>query len=478
MGNINNLRKQLDQANNRLDSLSELPESEDPVSFCINTLGFTPTDYQRKALLDTSQFLCLRWSRQSGKTITACARILWTASTRPGAMIAVVSPSMRQSKLVIGRIVSLARRLPKERLEDVQKTKITFTNGSVIDALPNNPDTIRGPSLHLVYCDEMNFIRNDKELYDAFLFTIGTTGGTIIVSSTPGSRDSLFYKICHDPSYPFSRHHVTWKEALEPNGPLNEKVLGQIRKQLEGDTWRWMREMEAEFAENEESYFSLALITGATDENLSYIPASSRLQGRTLYAGIDFGKHHDPSAVAVVDYNSTTKTATLLHLYSFPLETDYSAVIGYAKRLSDNWRRISRITTDNTGVGDVVTEEMRKIGLGQTWGVTFTAKTKTDIMENLHRMLTDGRLKLVYDPELIAEMNCEKSELNKAGQLSFSHPAGSHDDRLWALALACHGLRYGTAITGYHPFAATGRIIKPRFPRPSVVPPGPQWILR
>lgn len=478
MGSINNLRKQIDQANNRLESLSEQPETRDPVSFCTNVLGFTPTDYQRKALLDTSQFLCLRWSRQSGKTIAACARILWTALTKPGALIAVVSPSLRQSKFVMGRIGSLARSLPKERLDNVQKTKITFTNGSVIHAFPNNPDTIRGPSLDLVYCDEMNFIRNDKELYDAFLFTISTTQGTVIVSSTPGSRDSLFYKICHDPAYPFSRHHVTWKEALEPNGPLNQNVLGQIRKQLEGDPWRWMREMEAEFAENEESYFSLALITGATDESLSYVPISRQLQGKTLYAGIDFGKHHDPSAIAIVDYDSTAKTATLLHLNSFPLETDYSAVIGYAKRLSDNWSRISRITTDSTGVGDVVTEQLRKAGLGQTWGIAFTPKTKTDVMENLHRMLTDGKLKLVYDPNLIAEMNSERSELNKAGQLLFSHPAGSHDDRLWALALACHGLRYGTAITKYHPFAATGKIWKPRFPRPSLVPPGPNWILR
>ncbi len=109
--------------------------------------------------------------------------------------------------------------------------------------------------------------------------------------------------------------------------------------------------MEAEFAESEESFFSLALITKAVGENLSYIPFTENLQARTLYAGLDFGKHRDHSVISVVEYGRQAKTATLVHMRKFPLETDYSAVIGYAKRQSDNWRSISRITTDTTGVG-------------------------------------------------------------------------------------------------------------------------------
>ncbi len=380
----------------------------------------------------------------------------------------MVSPSLRQSKAVINRIARLARALPKERLESVQKTRISFSNGSSIEAFPNNPATIRGPSLQLVYCDEMGFIRDDKELYDAILFTIPTTKGTVIVSSTSGSRDSLFYNISHDDAYGFSRHHVTWKEALEPNGPLKQSVLEPIRKQLESDPCRWRREMEAEFAENEDSFFPLALITKAIDEGLTYRDPTEQVMGASLYAGLDFGKHHDYSVLAVVEYNAQTKLSTLIHLHRFPLETDYGAVIGYVKRLADQWNQVARITTDTTGVGDVVTAGMRNIGLRQTWGVTFTTQTKTDILENLHRMLVEARLKLVYDPDLAGEMNAERYEMNKSGQLIFSHPSGTHDDRLWALALACHGLRYGLAVREYHPVAVLGKIIKPWPPRPGL----------
>lgn len=259
----------------------------------METLGFTPTDYQRKVLLDESQFLCLRWSRQSGKTMTIGAKILWTAITRPGSSLAVVSPSLRQSKAVISRIARLTMELPKGRVASIQKTRIDLANGSMIEALPNNPSTIRGPSLDLVYCDEMGYIRDDKDLYDAILFTISATNGTFIASSTPGSSDSVFYKMFNDPGYKFSRHHVTWKEALEPNGPLRQNLLATIRTQLESDPWRWRREMEADFAEDQESFFPLSLLTKAVDESLSYRELTEQVTGKALYAGLDFGKHRD-----------------------------------------------------------------------------------------------------------------------------------------------------------------------------------------
>ncbi len=123
--------------------------------------------------------------------------------------------------------------------------------------------------------------------------------------------------------------------------------------------------------------------------------------------------------------------------------------------------------------GDVVTTEMRNTGLRQTWGITFTAQTKTDILENLHRMLAETRLKLAYDNELIAEMNSESCEISKSGQLLFSHPSGTHDDRLWALGLACYGLKFGLSVTAYHPVIMFGKHV-PYMPKLRWNPGQPQ----
>lgn len=417
-------------------------------------------------MVDPDRFVCLRWSRQSGKTVVVSVLVLWTAVTKAGSYIGVVAPSLRQSKLVLRRIGEFAGRLHRGTVREIRKTKIEFTNGSVVEAFPNNPATIRGPSLNMVYCDEMGFIRDDEELYDAILFTISTTGGRCIVSSTPGSTDSLFYKMCNDPT--FSNYHVTWQQALEPRGHLKPEVLDQIRKQLEGDPWRWQREMEAEFAEDEESFFPLKLITSVIDPQLLYWELPEKVQGKMLYVGVDFGKHHDHSVVAVFDYDPQTKTASLVHLKHFPLETDYDNVIGYVKGLADRWNKVLKVTTDATGVGDVVTSNMRKAGIENVWDVSLNVQTKTDILENLHSMMVKNHVRLIYDKKLIGEMNCEKFQLNKSGQILFSHPSGAHDDRLWAVALACHGLRYGVTVTEYHPVAAIGRnpnYIGPRLPR-------------
>ena len=60
-----------------------------------------------------------------------------------------------------------------------RKQRITFPNGSVIEAFPNNPDTIRGNTFHRIWWDEVNFTPNDEDLYDAILFTLGTTNGKL-----------------------------------------------------------------------------------------------------------------------------------------------------------------------------------------------------------------------------------------------------------------------------------------------------------
>lgn len=448
----------------------------DPIEFCKQVLGFTPTEYQEKFLKDSSQLIALRWSRQSGKSFIVAARLIWHAILNNGTSIGVVGPSYRQSKWVLRRILTLTDSLPRRLISTRDKTRVAFKNGSSIEAYPNNPQTIRGPTLHLVYCDEMNFIRDDVELYDAVLFTIATTNGSFIASSTPGSRDGLFYKICFAPECAdFSRHHVTWRQALEPQGPLKKKILEMIRKQLETNPWRWTREMEAEFAEDEDSFFPLSLVTNCIDGELEYVSFDSKISDRLLYIGVDFGKHRDHSVVAAVDYDNESKRAKLIHLHRFPLETEYASVIGYVKAVCTRWNMVRRVSTDVTGVGDFITEEMKRAGIPQTEGVHLTLPSKVDILGNLKQMMQTGKLSIPFDSELISEVNSERYEVMKTGQLQFSHPEDSHDDRLWALALACYGIRLVGEIPKYQGVVIRGKSQRLKWrPRGSqFLPPGP-----
>jgi phage FluMu gp28-like protein len=250
---------------------------------------------------------------------------------------------------------------------------------------------------------------------------------------------------------------------VEPNGPLKASILEKIRKQLESNPWRWTREMEAEFAEDEATFFPLALVTQCIDGELDYASFESKITDRFIYIGVDFGKHRDHSVVAAIEYDNETRKAKLIHMHRFALETEYASVIGYVKALCARWQTIRRVSTDVTGVGDFITEEMRKSGIPQVEGILLTLPSKADILGNLKQMMQTQKLAMPYDSELVAEMNAERYEMLKSGQIQFSHPEDSHDDRLWALALACYGTRLVGRVPKFQVFAAFGHVVKPSY---------------
>ncbi len=244
------------------------------LEFFQQVTGFKPTGYQEELLRDQNQFIVARWARQSGKSLTLAVICLYTVLSSPNTKVAILAPSYRQSRLMIRRISSFLPRLPNKVLEGRElKGKLEFVNGSSIEAFPNSPETVRGLTCQLLLLDEANYIEDDRDLYDAVVYTLGTTNGRLIATSTPGTRDSLFYEMCmNDEEYgDFSRHHVSFHDALEPKGPLKQAILEKLERQMRGDPWRWQREMLAEFSEDEEAWFSYGLIDDVIDDNLEYV---------------------------------------------------------------------------------------------------------------------------------------------------------------------------------------------------------------
>jgi len=418
---------------------------ENPLDFFRNILEFEPTNYQQELtqLFLNHQFIAARWSRQSGKSFIISALLLWYALTHPEIHVGVVGPSLRQAKYIIHRITLLTRKLPPTHVLKALRTLIRFTNGSQIEAYPNSPETIRGPSLNIVYCDEMNFLPNDTEMYDAILFTLGATNGKFIATSTPWNTDSLFWKICSHKDYTdYARHHITWQQAVEPHGPLKQTILEKIRRQLAEDPWRWKREMEAEWAEDETVWLTQSLITKCIDGTLDLWNFDSTRQGR-FYAGLDLGKYHDHS-VLVVTQEIEGKNL-LRHWKIFPLGTKYATVIGYVKSLTDRWKHIDRIRVDVTGVGEYIVEDMKNADIENVEPVTFTATRKQELASLLkQRMLDDAysfpftelRLSPTVQVSYVSELNVERFTLRKDGTIGFSHPQGQHDDTFWSTCLA------------------------------------------
>jgi phage FluMu gp28-like protein len=425
--------------------------SEDPVNFFSQLVGFQPTNYQADfiKLFQENQFVAARWCRQSGKSWIISALLLWYAITNPDSYIAVVGPSWRQTRLIIRRITFFLRKVPPKMFYKPLKTVIRFSNGSCIEAFPCNPDTIRGPTLNVVYCDEMNFLPDDEEMYDAILFTLGTTNGKFVCSSTPWNTDSVFYKIFNHKDYEdFAKCHVTWREAQEPNGPLKKTILDKIRKQFADDPWRWKREMEADWAEDENVWLNQSLITRcigtekSCGQDLNLFNPDVGQVGN-FYGGLDFGKHGDYTVLAVI--GTINDRFFLRYQKIWPLETPYASVIGYVKQLQDRWNHFITVRADQTGIGDYIVEDMKNGGIQNVEGVTFSLPRKQEMASLLKERMQNNQFffpyftwEKPYRNEYVAELNVERFTLRKDGSLTLSHPQGTHDDVFWATALALY----------------------------------------
>jgi len=170
-------------------------------------------------------------------------------------------------------------------------------------------------------------------------------------------------------------------------------------------------------------------------------------------AGVDLGQKQDHSAVAVVDKIETR--FALIHLKQFQLGTEYGSVIGYLKLLNENLHDLRRIMIDQTGVGETFMSMAINSGVKNARGIELSQPKKQDVMTFLKHCMEDGLVHIPYDREFMNELNVERFELLETGRLKFSHPPGTHDDRLWAFALAIYYARLEPA--EYHPVGALGR---------------------
>ncbi len=335
------------------------------------------------------------------------------------------------------RVIELLHNIPTPILKFIapklQRTQLFLSNNSKIYALPCSEHLLRGFTAHQVLADEAAFFKDDESIfYNILLPMFATTNGTLIAASTPWSQDSVFYRFNQEAS--FSKHHATWRDAVQA-GLISQEFIDEQRRLIPNE--RFQMEYEAEFIEDAEAWLPRALITQCLDPDLNYTTETSEQQG-TFYIGVDLGKKVDHSVIAVLRKDTVNK---LIHLQRFPLETPYTTVIGYLKLLTHHLHTVGKIHMDQTGVGEYIVEDTRKALTHPVEGIMLTLQKKEEILSHLKQQMTNKQLAYPYDRELLNELNTERYELTKDGHIRFHHAPNTHDDRLWALALAAYATR-------------------------------------
>jgi Terminase large subunit, T4likevirus-type, N-terminal len=223
--------------------------------------GHTPDPWQRKVLLSSAArqlFLC---SRQVGKSHTAAAIALHHAIYTLGALILLLSPSLRQSRELFRRVAGLRSQLlfqvPLTRETDLC---LDFANESRVICLPGTEETIRGYSgVTLLIIDEA--ARVPDGLYKSVRPMLAISGGRLICMSTPWGQRGWFYNAWISEE-PWERTRVTAPECPR----LSQAFLDEERRTL-GRQW-FAQEYMAEFARASDQVFEVELVRAAFDANV------------------------------------------------------------------------------------------------------------------------------------------------------------------------------------------------------------------
>ena len=154
---------------------------------------------------------------------------------------------------------------------------------------------------------------------------------------------------------------------------------------------------------------------------------------------MDLGKKVDYSVIAVVTKQG--ENISLVYYKRWPLETPYSSVIGSIRVIIEKLGNVQKCLVDQTGVGEYIVEDMQKGGIPNVEGVMLSLPVKQEILGHLKQLMQNQLFTYPFNVDLTSELNVERFELTKTGQIMFSHPDGTHDDILWAVALAVFATR-------------------------------------
>ena len=193
------------------------------------------------------------------------------------------------------------------------------------------------------------------------------------------------------------------------------------------DPARWRREMEAEWAEDEDVWLTQSLIAaciGTTEtcgEDLKeYNP--ERTQRRILcWAGLS----PNPRLHRTSRYRATKRHAVFTHLKIFEQPTLYATVLGYLKALQDRWGRFEKIRVDFTREGPSIIADMEAAGIDNAEGVNFSVPRKSEMASLLKQRMANHQFyypllhwERPYRGEICTELNIERYSLRKDGPLA------------------------------------------------------------
>jgi hypothetical protein len=252
-----------------------------PAIGLMRKLRMEPDHWQAEVLEEDYHHLLLNFCRQAGKSTAVAMLGLGQALFHPGALVLLVSRSMRQASELFRIVKDFHWRLGEPFLERKNASELRLENRSRVVCLPCSESTIRGYSnVSLVVIDEAARVPDD--LYLAVRPMIAVSGGRLIALSTPRGKRGFFYNA-------WTKGGADWKRIEVPASQVSRLRPEHLEKDRRSMS-------DAEY--RQEYCCSFEAVEGVVYPDLPgcVVPGPAPAFKRR-YGGIDFGYRNPFAAV-------------------------------------------------------------------------------------------------------------------------------------------------------------------------------------
>ena len=425
-------------------------------------IPFNPYSYQKNMIhsMANERYTIIATSRQSGKTTSVVAYILWYILFNDSKVVALLANKGETAREILSRVQLAYQHLPKWLQQGViewNKGSLILENNSRVVAAATSSDNIRGYSINLIFIDEAAFIENWDEFYGSVYPTISSGKETkVVLVSTPNGLNH-FYKLWINAHKKGVEHNgfnpvqVNWTEV--PG--RDEKWRQQTLAALNFDEAKFQQEYCVEFMGS-----SGTLISGWKLKELVHQNSIYEKDGLAMYVSpnkarsyvciVDSskGKGLDYSAFSIIDVTVMPYVQVCAYKNNTITPLDYAEVV---HRVAKSYN-VASVLVEVNNMGEQVahalhmdfeydnmlfTENAGREGKRITSGFGNNVEKGINTTKNVKatgcsilKLLIEQNQLIINDFSTIQEL----STFSKKG-VSYEAEPGHHDDMVMGLVL-------------------------------------------
>jgi phage terminase large subunit-like protein len=368
--------------------------------------------------------------RQSGKTRIAASVAVFEALTAPkdvgetyALLIAQDHRAAQRALLSYVTEALEASELLRSSVAESLRESVTLKTGVRIAAYPCPPAAVRGLRARVVICDELAFYRSsegyptDLEMLRALRPTLATTGGKLVVISSPYGQAGALWDL-HRRDYGRDDAKVLVWQATAPqmNPTLSPDYLERM---AESDPEGYRAEVLGEFRAGTATLFDPDALDACVGDRPLELPPAERV---SYAAFVDpSGGRRDAFTVAIGHRRDDDLVIDLVRAWEPPLNP--SGVIAEISQLLRTYR--IRSVTGDRYAGEFPRERFRAHQIAYS----PSPRPKSDLYLSLHSAVNAGRPELPDDPALLRELRGLERRRGPSGRDRVDHRPGGRDDR-------------------------------------------------